>query len=196
MAVTFGAVGDIISVSLLIKDLLVALDDSRGASCEYRAIVRELYTLDSAILHVERLSRTHDATPELHALYGTARATVTRCRECIEDFKQKLKKYRGSMVAGGSGNPVKDIGRRLQWSMAEKDHIARFRAEVTGYSNSIHMLIATAGVYVKFPLSTCCLMTLGAEDYAGVYFRNTRSVFPTTCESRYKMLPSRRSGPD
>ena len=147
MPVTFGSVGDIISVSLLIKDLLVALDDTRGASGEYRAIIRELYTLDSALLHVEQLSRTNIATPELHALCQTAQSTVTRCRTSITEFKQRLQKYKDTMRVGGSGCTVRDIGKKLQWSIGEKDYIARFRAEITGYTESISMLTTIASMY-------------------------------------------------
>jgi hypothetical protein len=149
MPITFGSVGDIISVSLLIKDLLVALDGSRGSSSSYRAIVRELYTLDSALLHVDQLSRTQNATPELHALCVTARQTVDRCRTCIDKFKQKIQKYRRSLAAGGSGNVIADVTRKIQWSVSEQEHMASFRAELTGYTESINMLIATASVYVR-----------------------------------------------
>jgi len=146
----FGLVGDIISVGLLIKDLLVALDESRGSSGAYRTIVRELYTLNSALLHVDRLSRTHGATPELHALCETARQTVDRCRACIDKFKRKIQKYKRSLVTGGSNNVIEDSTRKIQWSISEKDHIASFRAELTGYSESINVLITTAGVYVRY----------------------------------------------
>lgn len=57
MPITFGSVGDIISVSLLVKDILVALDDSRGSSAEYQGIIRELYILDRALLEIGQLSR-------------------------------------------------------------------------------------------------------------------------------------------
>lgn len=42
MPITFGSVGDVISVCLLIKDLVKTLDDSRGSSAEYQEVIREL----------------------------------------------------------------------------------------------------------------------------------------------------------
>lgn len=144
MPVTFGSVGDIISVSLLVKDLLVALDDSRGSSAEYQAVVRELYILDTALLQVEQLSRSRATTPELHALYETAKHTVTKCRDSVAEFTSRVKKYSGSLAVGGSGNVLKDTARKIQWRASQKDaEILKFRAEVTGYSDSINMLLAT-----------------------------------------------------
>jgi hypothetical protein len=42
MPLTFGAVGDIISVCLLVKDLVEVLDKARGSKAEYQAAIREL----------------------------------------------------------------------------------------------------------------------------------------------------------
>jgi hypothetical protein len=52
MSFTFGSVGDIISICLIIKDLAVALDDSGGSSAEYRELRRELWALERALLEV------------------------------------------------------------------------------------------------------------------------------------------------
>ncbi|OCL09337.1 hypothetical protein AOQ84DRAFT_339092 [Glonium stellatum] len=147
MPITFGSVGDIISVSLLVKDLLLALDSSRGSSTEYQAVIRELYILDTALLQVEQLSRSGTATPELHALYETAKQTVAKCREAVDLFTNRVKKYSSSLATGGSGNIIKDTARKIQWRGSQKEaEIAKFRAEVTGYSDSINMLLATAQI--------------------------------------------------
>ena len=144
MSITFGSVGDIISVSLLVKDLLIALNDSRGSSAEYQALVRELYILDTALLQVEQLSRSHSTTPELQALCETAKQTVTKCRDSVAEFTARIKKYSRSLAAGGSGNILKDTARKIQWRASQKEaEIAKFRAELTGYSESINMLLAT-----------------------------------------------------
>jgi hypothetical protein len=57
-----------------------------------------------------------------------------------------MQKYKRSLAAGGSGKAVKDVARKLQWSLFEKQHLASFRAELTGYTESINLLIATASV--------------------------------------------------
>jgi hypothetical protein len=155
MPLTFGSVGDVISVSLLVKDLLLALDSSKGSSAEYQKCVRELYILDTALLQVERLSRTHSAAPELYALCETARHSIDKCRISVASFTDRIRKYGKSLAAGGSGNSFKDAARKVQWELCEKDEVARFRVEVAGYSNSINMLLATASVYGVSSCSYC-----------------------------------------
>ena len=39
---TLGSVGDKITLCIIIKDLVKALDDSRGLSAEYQEAIREL----------------------------------------------------------------------------------------------------------------------------------------------------------
>ncbi|EAT78354.1 hypothetical protein SNOG_14117 [Parastagonospora nodorum SN15] len=87
MPVTFGSVGDIISVCLLVKDLVDALDKARGSKAEYQSLIRELWILDRSLLEIDLLARTHGggATPELEALCETAKKAVDRCRNLLDE---------------------------------------------------------------------------------------------------------------
>ncbi|KAI4715149.1 hypothetical protein J4E89_000835 [Alternaria sp. Ai002NY15] len=49
MSITFGAVGDIISVALLAKDLIATLDEARGSKAEYRDVVQAINNLNEII---------------------------------------------------------------------------------------------------------------------------------------------------
>lgn len=147
MPITFGSVGDILSVSLLVKDLLLALDGSRGSSAEYQGVVRELYILDTALLQVVQLSRRGHSTPEVQALYETAAQIVAKCRISVDAFTKRIRKFNSSLSGVGSGTAIKDTARKLQWHILRKDDIAKFRTEAAAYSSSINMLLATASVY-------------------------------------------------
>jgi hypothetical protein len=146
MPITFGSVGDIISICLIVKDLVDTLNRSRGSSAEYSEVIRELWVLDRALLEVELLSRTHSATVELNALCETARQTVEKCRLTVEAFSRRIKKYGTSLGEAGSGNIMKDAALKLRWQFSQKDEVPKFRAEVAAHSASINMLLATASV--------------------------------------------------
>jgi hypothetical protein len=145
MSVTFGSVGDIISVCLIVKDLVAALDDSRGSTAEYREVIRELWTLDRALFEVDLLSRTCGNTVEMNALCQTAHQAAENCRHSIEAFTKKLKKYNSSLGEGRSKNAIRHTIKKVQW-VSEKDDLARFRAQVNAHVSSINMLLATASV--------------------------------------------------
>ena len=56
MPITFGSVGDIISVCLIIKDLIKILDESRH-STEHQETIQELWALDRVLLKVELVGK-------------------------------------------------------------------------------------------------------------------------------------------
>lgn len=145
MPVTFGSVGDIISVSLLIKDLVKCLDESRGSSAEYQAVIRELSSLDHALLEVELLLRSCEQSVEMSDLSKTANHCAEQCRRCIADFQVRTKKYQGALQGGGTGNLIRDTTAKIRWHISEKD-LVKFRAEINAYLSSMNVLLATAGM--------------------------------------------------
>lgn len=149
MPITFGSVGDIISLSLLIKDLVKSLDDSRGSSAEYQAVIRELWSLDHALLEVEVLFRSCGQNIQLNALTVTARECSEQCRKCITEFHEQVKRFGKGLRSGGSGSFLKDTALKIRWQVSEKEDLAKFRAEINAHCLSINMLLTTTGVFVS-----------------------------------------------
>ncbi len=148
MSITFGSVGDIISLSLIIKDLIRSLDKSRGSSAEYQAVIRELWNLDYALLEVEVLSRSCEKTVQLKALSATVHQCAEQCRKCITNFHDVVKKFEKSLRPEGSGSLVRDVALKMRWQVSEKDSLAKFRAEINAHCHSINMLLTTTGMSV------------------------------------------------
>lgn len=145
MPITFGSVGDIISLSILIKDLVRSLDNSRGSPAEYQAVIRELWGLDHALLEVEVLFRSCEQTVYLRALRVTVNECVEQCRNCIVKFHEQIKKFEKSLQSGGSDSFIRDIAMKIRWQVS-KDDLAKFRAEINAHCFSINMLLTTTGV--------------------------------------------------
>ena len=147
MPVPFGfSVGDCISVCILIKDAIHALDSTRGSSAAYQEVIRELWALDRALLEVVNLAQGFETTVELNALSHTARRTADQCRSCIEGFLDKIKSYETALRDGGSGSKLKDVKEKLGCSLGGREQLVRFRTEINGHSSAINMLLITASV--------------------------------------------------
>jgi hypothetical protein len=148
MPITFGAVGDIISVCVLVKDCAEALSDTNGSTAQYRAVVRELSILEKALLEVAVLSRTYATTPELVSLFANAKKTIDRCRTSLESFRAKVHPYARRLGESCNDNALQKAwngsARKLLWQVRMKDEVARFRAEVVAYSVSIDQILAAA----------------------------------------------------
>lgn len=84
MPAPFGfSAGDMIAVSILIKDVFKSLDNATDSAAEYQELCRELWSLDRALLEVELPSRGCDTSVELNALSHT----VCRTAEFPEENK-------------------------------------------------------------------------------------------------------------
>ena len=168
MPITFGSVGDIISLSLLIKDLVKTLDSSRGSSAEYQAVIRELWSLDHALLEVEALIKSCQQTAQLscqqtvqlNALTATVSQCAEHCRKCISKFHEQVKKFGKSLQPGGSGSLVRDTASKIRWQVSEKDDLAKFRAEINTHCSSINILLMTTSMFVSLSYNLTCSLVL------------------------------------
>lgn len=160
MPITCGSVGDIISLSLLIKDLVKSLDKSRGSSAEYEAVIHELWSLDHALIEVEMLRQSCEQMVQLYALSATVKECAEQCRKCITKFQGQMKKYEKSLQSDGSGNFIRDTAFKLRWQVSKKEDLAKFRAEINAHCFSINMLLATTGVFDTRVMSFNCVLIL------------------------------------
>jgi hypothetical protein len=148
MPITFGAVGDIISVCLLVKDLVEVLDKARGSKAEYQAAIRELWILDRALLEIDLFNRQYGdgSTPELRGLCETAKQAVTKCRGLVTTFLGRIRRYQNSFDEGQKSNLLKETAMAVRWRVVEKDTLEQFRVEIAGASSSLQMLLVTVSV--------------------------------------------------
>ena len=152
MSVGFGfSAGDFIVAFELVATIIDALRESGDASSAYREIVRELYTLETALLRVKRLELDPTQTAEHIALKQAA----AQCQRTIDNFWQKMRKYQPHLRVGGSSSRVKDGWMKIKWALCKKDEVAKFRADLVGHTESIQLLLTTVQMYeflMKFEL--------------------------------------------
>ena len=147
---TFGSVGDIISVCIVIKDVCKALHKSRGSSTEYQKLIAELWALDDVLVQAKLLCETNETSEELEALHVAVCRSASLFRTSIEGYHEKLKKFEPSLQEGGSKSAVRDVARKVQWQFSESQETTKFRAEIIAHCSALNVLLTTAGLWVKF----------------------------------------------
>jgi hypothetical protein len=163
MPVPFGfSIGDVIAVSLLIKDAVTALDDSKGSSAEYQEVIRGLLSLDRVLLAVlDLVSRPSDMTIELNALSQTVKRVAEQCQQCIGNFLDKINRYNRSLKDRATTGKfhIRDAADKIKWALTQKDELAKFRAEIAGHTSAINMLLITVTVSVCSSFTSRYLLT-------------------------------------
>lgn len=141
-----GSVGDIIALTLLVKDLIKALDESRGSSAEYQEIVRALWTLNQILGEVAVLYRMRGDIAELNALLETMHHVSNQVQKSIEPVFHTVTKFGPSLCNGGSGNSIRDASRKVQWRVSHSDDLKSLRTELDVFCSSLNVLISIAHV--------------------------------------------------
>ncbi|KAF4627334.1 hypothetical protein G7Y89_g10823 [Cudoniella acicularis] len=138
MSVGFGfSAGDFIAALELVATVVDALRESGEASHKYRELVRQLYTLETALLQVKRL----EFDESQHAEYIALQQAASQCQRTIDDFWKKIEKYQGSLGAGGATSRLKKGWMKIRWAICRKEDVSAFQADLVAHTESIHLLL-------------------------------------------------------
>src|SRR5438045_3393272 len=96
-AIGFSA-GDIISGIILVKNLIQALQESRGSSREFVDVIRGLCSLERALVEVSTLPFNSQECVQHAALLQA----VGHCRCSMDTFIASISKYQPHLGTGGS----------------------------------------------------------------------------------------------
>lgn len=145
MSVGFGfSTGDFIAGIDLIGTIINALNDASTASLEYRELIRQLYSLESALIQVKKVKFDGAQHAETVGLWQAA----SQCHQAIDDFWKTIQKYQPHLREGGSNSRIKDSWMRVRWSLCKKDDLAKFKINLSAHTASIQLLLNTLQMYV------------------------------------------------
>jgi hypothetical protein len=154
MPVTFGSIGDIIAVGILVKDLVAALNQSRGSQAEYKQLVDELDLLGDVLARIDHLCNiagtTTGRTFEVSALHDATLQVAQNCRKCIEGFSVRLKRYGKTLGSSGvrtKSEAFKAVAANIRWQLGEKEEVVRFRAEIASQTASLNLVLVATTWY-------------------------------------------------
>ncbi|KFY19074.1 hypothetical protein V491_04603 [Pseudogymnoascus sp. VKM F-3775] len=111
MAASFGfSTGDFIAAIKLVATVIEALRESRGAGSEYREIVRQLYSLETALIRVKRLEVDPAQNAELIAL----RQAAAQYQLTIDNSWKKVQKSSASLCDKRSNQQARSLAGKVQ----------------------------------------------------------------------------------
>lgn len=144
MPVGIGGIGDIFAIIGVVRELISALDGSRGSDKEYQEVQRELDGLEKGLSAYYQLVQARSDDPALDAIFKSSRTTAEDCKRCIEAFSGQTIKFDRSLREDGSGNVVRDMGKKLQWQFSKKEEVMRFRSALGPHISSLKMQLLAA----------------------------------------------------
>ena len=111
---SFGfSVGDFIDALEVIGAVINGLRESEDSGPQYRELVNQLYSLETALLQVKQLELEEEQRSEYIAL----RQSAAQCQQTVDDFWTKIQVYQKHLRFGGSTSKLKDRWMKVKWTM-------------------------------------------------------------------------------
>jgi hypothetical protein len=136
---SFGfSVGDFINVINIAREIVSAINDTRGSTREFLSLNSELYSLEQVLIAIKSLEQRENEA----RLFAALDHAINLCRLLIDDFVKGIAKYQPCLRLNGSSSQCKDLLRKVQWRFNKKTDIVRLRAEIGSHTRSIQMLMS------------------------------------------------------
>jgi len=140
MPVAFGfSIGDFIAAIELVRTVIDTLRESSNSGTSFRALISELYALETALLHAKRLDTEIYSSVNISSL----RQVASQCQDTINEFWKKAQKYQPHLQRSGTNSKVKDAWYKIKWALCKEDDLANFRAQIRGHTSSLDILLST-----------------------------------------------------
>ena len=130
------SVGDLFAAIGIIKKLVKALDETKGAKSDYQQLMQDIYNLERVLTAVKSLNIDQSSSSEASTLWQAIR----ECRICIDTFLNSIKKYQS--LTSGKSTPRGQI-RKLKWALGHKDDVQKFRETLGKRTASLNLLLDT-----------------------------------------------------
>lgn len=150
---TFGSFGDILAITQLLRGIITALSDSRGASAEYQNLIVQLRAFADVLSSVyDTIFDPNSGHPPLSAhTMRSLRKELDGCRSQLQSVQKRIHGYQKSLRQGGSGSRMRDSWRKIGWGLFTSGDIAYMRSELTERIARINTLISLSNRYSFFP---------------------------------------------
>ncbi|KAF8823161.1 hypothetical protein HHX47_DHR10000113 [Lentinula edodes] len=155
-ALTFGSIGDIITVIELLNRVREALCDSTGSSAEYQALIVDLDVFSDILDAVKSsISSNTRLSPQSESLLNAHRQAVQSSHDLLKDIHGKIRKYQSSLRAGGSGNAMRDSWRKIGWALFKKPELVQMRRKVMDQVEILNILLSISSRDVQVSQDQC-----------------------------------------
>ncbi|OCK73062.1 hypothetical protein K432DRAFT_313868 [Lepidopterella palustris CBS 459.81] len=145
MVVPFGvSVGDFIAGIKLVQDLVDGLKESCSSSSDFRDLVRELHSLERALISVKNVidPKNPESLPYDIAHVDALKHIVLQAKQTVDEFLDKNRKFLLSLgVVGGNGSGVRDWVRRVEWRRYKREDVQALRWKINGHSTAVNIIL-------------------------------------------------------
>jgi hypothetical protein len=150
---SFGfSVSDFIAALELVATAIDALRATGNAASQYRVLLKQLDSLQTALLAVQAL----EIDEALFSFQVALRKAASQCLGTMLDFWKKLLKYQPHLGTTRSGFSLKDGLMKIRWAVYHANDITKFQIDLMGHTQAIHILVGVINQSAFLPSLILC----------------------------------------
>ncbi|KAF2654207.1 hypothetical protein K491DRAFT_601332 [Lophiostoma macrostomum CBS 122681] len=137
---SFGfSAGDFLAAGKLVHDVIQSLQDVGGAKSDYQEIIRELYSLNKALRHLDGLQSDSSGQDRT---FQSIKFAALSCRRPLEQFLAKSKKFDSTLDVRAKTQTTKSVFRKLQWGLGMKSEVTKLQGYLNLHVSTINILLS------------------------------------------------------
>jgi hypothetical protein len=137
---SFGfSISDFVTTVKVVHNLTAVLSKSRLSSSELQQLIQESKGLESTLLTLKGIEVTSFQQDQL----DLTKQAASQCLNTIQEFVEKVKKYRPALGAESTKGPWNRRLRAIQWQLCTKEELNIFRQKLTAHTSAINLMLLT-----------------------------------------------------
>jgi hypothetical protein len=126
-----SSIGDIGTVASILQLICKALNESMGASYEYKCLISELLSFKEALKSVESAVTLTQPTGRIALDIAEE---ITTCFELLKSFHDRIESYQRLLRKGASW-------RKIGWTFFKADEVANFRDKISRRKQNVSLFL-------------------------------------------------------
>ncbi|CAA7271293.1 unnamed protein product [Cyclocybe aegerita] len=189
------SIGDLVTLGTVISSIVKAVNETSGASAEYKELVDELNSFCNMLTIMRRTLENATISPDNELAFNSIHMEMNRCRALVDAFVDTIKPYHRALnAAGGTSrrrHSLRVIFRKVWWALFRED-VSKVQTRMMSHRLQIVFLLTSLSVPVtQAAVSNQVTTQVGYSRETGleiIDFMGESFVFPwELCHSWEKM---------
>ncbi|KAJ3517326.1 hypothetical protein NLJ89_g587 [Agrocybe chaxingu] len=139
------SIGDLVTLGTIIASIVKAVNETSGASAEYKDLVQELESFCSMLAILRRILQNAPISPDNEFALNSIHMEMARCRALVDAFVDTIKPYHRALNATGGTNrqrhSLRVIFRKVWWALFRKEDVSKVHMKMMSHRLQIVFLL-------------------------------------------------------
>ncbi|CAA7271312.1 unnamed protein product [Cyclocybe aegerita] len=139
------SIGNLVTLSTIIASIVRAVNETSGASAEYKELVDELNSFCNMLTILRHTLENTTVSPNNELAFNSIHMEMARCRALVDAFVDTIHPYHRALnAAGGTGRrrrSLRVIFRKVWWALFRQEDVTKVQLRMMSHRLQIVVLL-------------------------------------------------------